>query len=243
MYHRCQGRSNRAILGLDRNRHAATLQREVGPGEDARRDIALAFPNRRIALLLALCALAVVALVSSATPAAAQERATIPVGDLWFCDESFEGGVCQTTISAGDTVVWDFSPAAEAHTTTECGASCDNPTRSPLWDSGVISDGSSFQRTFTQPGAFLYLCEVHAFEMRGRIVVRAAQPTPTTSPVDLVAPGTATPTGPGAPGAPKVGYGPSEGSSVDRWTLGALAAAGAALLMLGASAYRRARVR
>ena len=44
----------------------------------------------------------------------------IEVGDEWFCDPSYEDGVCQTTINAGDTVNWLWVGGSR-HTTTECG--------------------------------------------------------------------------------------------------------------------------
>lgn len=101
-------------------------------------------------------------------------RTSIPVGDIWFCGPQFQGGVCATTIEAGDTVVWDFGTAQAGHSTTACGASCDNPTGSPLWDSGVISDDSTFKFTFDEPGTYNYYCIVHPTIHRGRIIVTAA---------------------------------------------------------------------
>ncbi len=102
---------------------------------------------------------------------------TVPVGDIWFCDPSHANGVvCETKVNVGDTVIWDFTGALMAHTTTECGATCDPPTTSPLWDSGVIAAGSpnrTFQHTFTLPGVYLYECRVHPAMQRGRIVVNA----------------------------------------------------------------------
>ncbi len=102
------------------------------------------------------------------------DSTTIQVGDIWFCNTTFENGVCETTISAGDTVVWDFDGTIQPHTTTACGASCDGPTASPLWDSGLIGAGSTFEYTFTEPGTFLYYCQVHPFLQRGRIIVQVA---------------------------------------------------------------------
>jgi len=103
---------------------------------------------------------------------------TIAVGDIWFCGPAFSSGnVCETKINQGDTVVWDFTGATLPHTTTHCGASCASPTASPLWDSGVISPSSpdrTFEFTFTEPGTYLYFCEVHPTTQRGRIVVNAA---------------------------------------------------------------------
>ena len=100
----------------------------------------------------------------SATPVAAQQTTTIAVGDFWFCSASFEDGVCETTITEGDTVVWNVGGASAPHTTTECGASCDSPTGSPLWDSGIIDDGATFQSSFDQVGTYLYFCQIHPLQ-------------------------------------------------------------------------------
>ena len=129
----------------------------------------------------------------------AVETVTVTAGDLWFCDASFQNGVCDTKITVGDTVSWDFTGALEPHTTTECGSSCP-PTGTPLWHSGFIPPGDPvYPRTFDAPGTFLYYCTVHPTEMFGQIVVNsAATPTaplqlPPPRPPDTPTP-TATPT-------------------------------------------------
>ena len=202
----------------------------------------------RLALLLAFIgALSAI----PATPAVAQETTTISVGDFWFCSASFEDGVCETTVTVGDTVVWNVGGASAPHTTTDCGASCDNPTGSPLWDSGVIDDGATFQSSFSQPGTYLYYCQVHPFLMRGRIIVQAAptpppaEPTATQPPGGTETPGgtgaTATPAATEVSGAPDTGAGPQQDATDSRWALVALAAMGIALVGLGAAGYRGAR--
>ena len=124
-----------------------------------------------------------VALFAMSGTAAGQETVGVAVGDIWFCDASFQDGVCDTVINVGDTVVWDFGGAQLPHTTTACGASCDAPTGTPLWDSGVIAGGGgTFQFTFTEPGTYLYQCEVHSLTQRGRIIVQGASPTATVTP-------------------------------------------------------------
>ena len=146
-------------------------------------------PHKRSFVAFGLLAVSIAAIVvapltlrGSASAGGAPSTTTVAVGDIWFCDSSHAGGTCETTIAAGGTVVWDFSGAHIAHSTTECGASCASPTMTPLWNSGVISDGSSFQFTFSAPGSFLYYCLVHPFVMRGRIVVQGEQPSPTPPP-------------------------------------------------------------
>ncbi len=95
---------------------------------------------------------------------------TIDVGEFWYCDSSFESGVCETTIDAGETVSWDFSQVVLPHTSTDCGADCDTPTGSPIWDSGLLATGT-FNQTFDSVGTFNYYCSIHPDTMRGRIVV------------------------------------------------------------------------
>lgn len=96
---------------------------------------------------------------------------TVAVGDIYFCDASFQGAVCDTTIDPGMTVQWDFGTSDLPHTVTECGETCEDPTASPLFDSGVIDDGSTFEFTFDTPGTYLYYCVIHPQQHRGRIIV------------------------------------------------------------------------
>ena len=197
-------------------------------------------PRIGLALLVPVI-VALFALTSGS--ASAQQTVTVDVGDTYFCDSSFQGGVCTTTISAGDTVSWDFSAAGLPHSTTECGGDCDNPSGSPLWDSGMISNGSTFQHTFDQEGTFSYYCQVHgAGAMQGEIVVQGApQPTtsrtipPATTPAGTAGAATATPAGIVAPAT----GGATPDGSTHSWALFiALAGSGAALTGLGALAYR-----
>lgn len=161
-------------------------------------------PRKRSFVALGLLAVSIAAIVvasftlrGSASAGGAPSTTTITVGDTWFCDSSHAGGTCETTIAAGDTVAWDFSGVGLPHSTRECGASCDNPTMTPLWDS-TVSHEPTFQFTFNQAGTFLYRCEVHPSLMRGRIVVQGGpQPTPTATPP---VPATPTPTPPRTPG-------------------------------------------
>lgn len=139
----------------------------------------------RIVLSLATGGLGVIAaaafMLTGGPGAGAQSNTVVPVGDLWFCDSSFENGVCETTVTAGDTVQWDWV-GSEIHTTTHCADNLDDCSGPHLWDSPIQASGS-FSHTFNTPGSFLYRCQVHPFEMRGVInVVEAAEPTPTAEP-------------------------------------------------------------
>jgi plastocyanin len=194
------------------------------------------------AALLALGAglVATVMLALSTAPATAA-TVTVAAGDFWFCDPSFQTGVCTTTVQEGDTVVWDFAGSAEPHTTTECGASCDSPTGSPLWESGFIEPpGATFSYTFDTPGSYLYVCRVHPFDMRGQIVVEAA---PDAGPTDDGGTGSSTPaptaSAPdGTGGLPAAGAGPRGGTQPGR-LIAALAASGLVLSGVGLLLERR----
>jgi plastocyanin len=54
------------------------------------------------------------------------------------------------TITTGDTISWSFDQGT--HTTTSADG---------LWDSGILSQGASFQHTFTQAGNYAYICRLH----------------------------------------------------------------------------------
>jgi len=96
------------------------------------------------------------------------------IGQYWFCNSSYQNGVCPTTIQVGDTVNWVFNgDIYSAHTTTECGANCNMPTGTPLWDSSPPMTVANFSYTFNSPGTYYYQCSVHLNAMRGVITVTA----------------------------------------------------------------------
>jgi plastocyanin len=192
--------------------------------------------------LLAQAGFAVALLTSSGAASAA--TTTVQVGDLWFCGSSFNGAVCETTISAGDTVVWNFAGAQNSHDVTDCGADCNDVTAPPLFTSGLIADGSTFQFRFTNAGTYLYYCRVHPIDMRGSIIVQTAAPTPaggntpaagaTSTPISI-APG-------GNEGLlPIAGYGPERQANDGWWLFAAMVVAGLTLVASGTFALRRAR--
>ena len=67
-------------------------------------------------------------------------------------------------IAAGTTVTWVNceAPSIPAHTSTGAGGT---------WDSGLLSPGESFARTFTATGTNPYSCTPHP-SMRGAIIVQ-----------------------------------------------------------------------
>ena len=202
--------------------------------------------SSRLVVSLVVLVAAAGGLLMTAGSAGAEAAVNVPVSEFWFCDSSFQNGVCTTEIDAGDTVIWDYSGASVTHTTTACGDSCDSPTDSPLWDSDRVSAGSTFQFTFDEPGTYLYRCNVHPGPMRGQIVVNAA-PGPVDEPFDE--PPDDDTDGEDTDGAmepeivvvPSTGTGPPDSSSSARWLLAALTAGGAALAATGA--FRLARRR
>ena len=186
-----------------------------------------------IRLIVSLAALLSLAgfLLGTAGSAGAQPAVNVPVGDPWFCDSSSSGGVCTTEISVGDTVVWNFAGASLPHTTTNCGASCDSADGS-LWDSGTISDGSTFQFTFTEEGTFLCRCNIHPAQMRGQIVVTGAaqEPIDDSPPAD-----DSDDIGePEVVAVPSTGTGTGPSSAISAWYVAGLAMTGLLLVSGGA---------
>src|SRR5574341_2229424 len=95
------------------------------------------------ALTVALAASA--AILTSGPDGARAAQTNIDVGNFYFCDPSFGGAVCETTITAGDTVVW--SVTAGSHTVTECASDYTGCPPAGGFDSGALSQGGQFQRT------------------------------------------------------------------------------------------------
>jgi len=112
------------------------------------------------------------------------ETQSPPPARFWFCDPLFSNNTpCETKINVGDTVQWNWVGTAP-HTVTHCGASCDNPTGSPLFDSGRLENGDEFEFTFNTAGTYNYICEIHPSQL-GTIIVNGpagGTPTPTRTP-------------------------------------------------------------
>lgn len=186
-------------------------------------------------LISALTATAAISLASPGTSGA--QDTEITTADFYFCDASFENGVCDTSITAGDTVTW--SVTGGFHTVTECDSSFAACPPSGGFDSSQLVAGGQFQQTFATPGTFYYRCDNHPTQMRGTITVTGAQETPTPEPTDSpTADGSATAT-PAVSvtatpaGAPSTGGEPgSPGSAIAITLLGAALAASAAMVVL-----------
>ena len=119
-------------------------------------------------MAVALVTLAVISHADSRDTMAA--TVTVNVGDFWFCNSSFSGGVCPTSIRTGDTVTWNWVGSAP-HTSTACSDGTFNTCGAAQgWDSPIQTTGT-FSQTFNSAGTFFYRCEVHPTTMRGRIDV------------------------------------------------------------------------
>lgn len=200
----------------------------------------------RFAAVLAAGLLASMGVLAQGGFASAQTGVT--AGNEWFCDASYEGGVCETVIPVGETVQWNVVEGV--HNVTECN---DDFTVCPPgggFDSGILVNGATFEHTFNAPDAVEYFCSIHPQQMRGRVIVQAPTPVPTAAPTAAPGPGTTpapTTTSAGAEGGggapadlPQSGGPPADGgANVAALAAGVLAMAVAAGVV--AAAARAAR--
>jgi plastocyanin len=87
-------------------------------------------------------------------PASASGASAVTIRDFSFNPDG-------VTVHAGDTVTWTNDGTAD-HTATGKG-----------FDSGVLHSGKSYSHTFSSPGTFSYVCQIHSF-MKGKITVLAS---------------------------------------------------------------------
>jgi plastocyanin len=78
-------------------------------------------------------------------------------------------------VAVGDTVTWSFN--ATGHSTTSL------PGQPDKWDSTVRNPGTTFQKTFTKPGRYQYVCTPHESFMKGVLVVGSDAVKKTAGPV------------------------------------------------------------
>lgn len=89
----------------------------------------------------------------------------VMVGDVWFCDESYQSAPCPSSIVVGETVRWVYpADGIASHTSTECGTDCVLPVKSSMWHSGVMNPGDEFDLTFDLAGTYYYYCQIHPFQ-------------------------------------------------------------------------------
>ena len=93
------------------------------------------------------------------TPAPASGSTAVDIVDLAFKPADIQ-------VTTGTTVTWTNTGVAP-HTAT---------AKDDSFDSGMLETGGTFEHTFTAPGTFAYLCQVHP-DMTGTIEVVAAGPS------------------------------------------------------------------
>jgi plastocyanin len=94
--------------------------------------------------------------------------AHVDVGNFYFCAPEFDGSVCETDITAGDTVTWNL--VSGSHTVTQCATAFATCPPAGGFDSGFPL-GATFSHTFATAGTYFYHCNIHPFDMMGKVVV------------------------------------------------------------------------
>jgi len=128
--------------------------------------------------VFALSAAAAVSVLLTSEEARGQTTVNVEVGNFYFCNSS-NVGVCETNVTVGDTVMWQF--VSGTHTVTECDDTFTTCPPAGGFDSGNLTSPNNFSHTFGAAGSFEYHCTIHP-GMQGRVnVAAAAQATPTPS--------------------------------------------------------------
>jgi len=73
------------------------------------------------------------------------------------------------SIQAGDTVRWTNDAAVTPHTSTDGGPF--DATPGLIWDSGLMTPGSTYSTVFDSQGEFDYFCALHPLLMFGEVIV------------------------------------------------------------------------
>jgi plastocyanin len=103
---------------------------------------------------------------AAATPKATQAAATPAVGATSVDIKDFQFNPSKVTIKVGGTVTWTNS-GPSTHTVTGDGGI----------DSGDLSKGKSYSKTFDTAGTFNYHCSIHP-SMTGQVIVQQSGPAP-----------------------------------------------------------------
>ncbi|MEA2333101.1 MAG: hypothetical protein QOH58_3239 [Thermoleophilaceae bacterium] len=104
---------------------------------------------------LLLAPLTLVVVLATAAPAMAADW-SVGVADFEFTPPAYK-------IAVGDRVVWNFSNGGHSATSVR--------GQAESWDSDILDAGATFDKTFTKPGRFQYVCTPHEGFMRGVIQV------------------------------------------------------------------------
>ncbi|PAU49381.1 plastocyanin [Streptomyces albireticuli] len=96
-----------------------------------------------------------------AGPAASAAPPAKPAAEAIVLIQDFQFDPPSVTIAVGDTVRWTNNDSATHTSTSDKG----------VWDSGNLTTGTSFRRTFRTAGTFPYHCAIHP-SMTGTVTVR-----------------------------------------------------------------------
>ena len=104
---------------------------------------------------------------NAVTPTLSQQSETVNVTIV-----NFAYTPSNVTVANGTTVVWTNKELFISHSVVSDMKiiNPDSGTRSPLFDSGSLSSGASFEFQFNTTGTFTYYCREHPF-MRGTVIV------------------------------------------------------------------------
>jgi plastocyanin len=110
-------------------------------------------------------------LVGGAAAFPVKDHAKVEINDTGFNPARME-------VKAGEKIVWTNMSQKE-HTVTSTDKLAKNSPESnqeakPLFDSGPLKGGGTWERVFDQPGTFEYFCQMDK-TMKGTIVVRKAE--------------------------------------------------------------------
>jgi LPXTG-motif cell wall-anchored protein len=153
-------------------------------------------------------------------------------GDPGVSIADFHFSPATTTIHVGDTITWS-NGGPSSHTATASNGS---------FNTGILKKGQSASHTFTQPGTYAYVCQIHSF-MHGTIVVLASTTSTTTTPASST-PTTTTPGSPTTPTPTATAAAAPTGPTLPNTGFDALGAMLAGLVLVGAGAgLRRTRPR
>lgn len=122
---------------------------------------------KRIAGTLAAISLLTLGIAAAAT---SDEHFKVEINDKSFSPETAE-------VSVGQTVIWMNNTKNEHSVTARVEAAADqdkdkNKESKPLFDSGPIKPGATFEHKFSKAGTYEYACSMDK-SMVGRVVVKA----------------------------------------------------------------------
>lgn len=122
---------------------------------------------------------ALAALALALAPAASAQEHVIQAVDGTEADSYNNRWTPQTTtIKVGESVTWSFAGTSALHNVASSGANW-----SPAFRNGDPASGPPpASYTFTKPGTYRYICEVHANTMYGDVVVTDASGNPPPPP-------------------------------------------------------------